>query len=252
VSLRKNLTLIYASLLVSVLVAGASAQASAQLPKPGDAPAGSPVAKHGQLSVSGNTIKDKAGNDVVLRGVSFFWSNSDQSGWYNDAVVGWLVHDWNVSVVRAAMGVAEKDGGGNKGYADGDSSAQYGLVKNVVEAAIKRGIYVLVDWHSHSAQDYTSKATKFFENIARTYGAYPNIIYETYNEPTTDWGTIVNYSNTVTSAIRAIDSKNVIVIGTPGYSSQPNAGTASGTNLTYSMHFYSGSNDHRQPYRDLF
>jgi hypothetical protein len=146
--------------------------------------------------------------------------------------------------------VHESDGGGNKGYVDGNPSTQYGLVRNVVEAAIKRGIYVLVDWHSHSAQQYTSQATTFFSNVATEYGAYPNIIYETYNEPkSVGWDQIVSYSNSVTSAIRAKDSKNIIIIGTPEWSSQPNVSgsTPSGTNLVYSMHFYAAS--HGDNYR---
>jgi hypothetical protein len=90
--------------------------------------------------------------------------------------------------------------------------------------------------------------------MARTYGAYPNIIYEIYNEPlnSTSWTDVVQYSNQVISAIRPIDPHNLIVIGTPDWSSRPNMGSNSdipGTNLTWAMHFYAASH-HETPHRN--
>lgn len=40
----------------------------------------------------------------MLRGVSFGWHNW-WPRFYNDLAVRWLKEDWNVNVVRAAMGI---------------------------------------------------------------------------------------------------------------------------------------------------
>ena len=252
---------------------------------PGWAPAGSPVALHGQLKagrLGGNGIgvimaDGGQGSPVTLRGMSFFWSNSmEGGGYYNDAVVGYLTHDWNVSVVRAAMGIHRSEGGGNAGYMDGDSSGQTSNMKRVIEGAIRRGIYVIVDWHMHcisfaantaygtpafSAADTEAKAIQFFTNIAKEYGRYPNVLFELWNEPdvagkcAADWNTIRNYSNRVVPEIRK-HSDNLILVGTRSWSSIPdqneiinNRVADSKNNIAYVMHFYAGNSAHRDAYR---
>jgi endoglucanase len=54
--------------------------------------------------------------------------------------------------------------------------------------------------------------------MATTYGGYDNVIYEIYNEPwgSKSWsGTVKPYSEAVIAAIRAIDSDNLIIVGSP-------------------------------------
>ncbi|MCL2183467.1 MAG: cellulase family glycosylhydrolase [Chitinispirillia bacterium] len=259
--MKKKIVLMPAALLILALAAGTPAQVAAPLPAPGSPPAGSPVDKHGQLSTSGNKLKDKGGNDVVLRGPSMYWSNTEQSHFYSDDIVGWLVHDWKISVIRAAMGAwNEPHGGENAGYADGDQAAQWARVKVIIEGAIKRGIYVIVDWHTHNPGNYQSSAQSFFTRVATDYGAYPNIIYEIFNEPCGNGGPCGNkisdaqiqtWSNAMISSIRAKDTRNVIIIGTPDWSSQPNFTFSAPSNagsIVYSMHFYAAS--HKSDYRD--
>lgn len=62
-----------------------------------------PVAVYGQLKVEGNRIKDKNGNSVQLRGMSFFWSQW-MGQYYNSQVVSWLKNDFKATLVRVAMG----------------------------------------------------------------------------------------------------------------------------------------------------
>ncbi|MBK8805559.1 MAG: cellulase family glycosylhydrolase [Bacteroidales bacterium] len=198
-----------------------------------------PVAVHGQLSISGNRLKDKNGNNYQLRGMSMFWSNWQGKFW-NYETIKWLRDDWNCNVVRAAMGISTDD---KSGYLDKPELEKQKMI-TVIEAAIDLGIYVIVDWHSHSAQNETAQATAFFAEISKKYGSYPNIIYETYNEPVTDWGTIKNYHNTVVSEIRKNDTKNVIILGTAFYSQNVEEAVnspVSGSNLCYALHYYAAS-----------
>ena len=136
----------------------------------------------------------------------------------NAETVSWLKLDWNTTIVRAAMGVEDPGG-----YID-DPAGNKEKIKTVVDAAIDEGVYVIIDWHSHHAEDYESEAIAFFEEMATLYGEYDNIIYEIYNEPlAVSWsGTIKPYAENVIAAIRAIDSDNIIVVGTPNWSQDVN------------------------------
>jgi len=213
-------------------IAGAALTALALCGVVSAQPAGSPVALHGQLSVNGNKIVDKNGDPVQLRGMSFFWAQwSEGSRFYNSGVVNTLADDWKVSVIRAAH------------YNSPNS-----LTETVVDAAIEKGIYVIIDWHSHTANTEPSNAKTFFQAMATKYKGKPNIIYEIFNEPIEQsWSTIKTYANEIVPAIRAIDDKNIILIGTRDYSKrvdEPAKDPVSGTNLAYVAHFYAAQEGH--------
>jgi len=198
-----------------------------------------PVAVHGQLSISGNRLKDKNGNNYQLRGMSMFWSNW-QGKYWNYETIKWLRDDWNCNVIRAAMGISPDD---NSGYL-GNPQLEKQKMITVIEAAIDLGIYVVVDWHSHKAENETAESKAFFAEIAQKYGSYPNILYETYNEPLTDWPTIKTYHTAVVGEIRKYDTKNVIILGTPFYSQEIDNATntpLAGNNLCYTLHYYAAS-----------
>src|SRR6185437_8171415 len=116
-----------------------------------------PVKIHGQLHVDKTQLKDANGNDVVLRGMSFGWHNF-WPRFYNTDAVKWLHKDWNCTVLRAAMGVEPANG-----YLQNpeDSKAK---IEAVVDAAIKEGIYVIIDWHCHHVQLDAAKI--FFKEMA--------------------------------------------------------------------------------------
>jgi endoglucanase len=63
-------------------------------------------------------------------------------------VVNFLADEWNVPVIRVSMGV-EASGG----YIENPESQQ-ALITGMIDAAIAEGIYIIVDWHSHQAEDY--------------------------------------------------------------------------------------------------
>ncbi len=201
-----------------------------------------PVAKYGALQVKGNQIQDQNGKPVSLAGNSLFWSNNGWGGerYYNANAVGWLKNSWNASIVRAAMGVDEPGG-----YLE-NNAREKAKVKTVVDACIAAGLYVIIDWHSHRAEQNQDQAIAFFKEMATTYGSQPNVIYEIYNEPLqVSWsGVIKPYAQAVTSAIRSIDPDNLIVVGTPTWSQDVDVAAndpLTGVNIAYALHFYAAT-----------
>ena len=198
------------------------------------------VQKHGLLQVNGNRIVDKDNEPVCFAGNSFFWSNDNWGGerFYQSEVVSWLKLDWKATIVRAAMGVEDPGG-----YLDNNVSNKNRVI-TIVDAAIDEGLYVIIDWHSHHAEDNTNEAVSFFEEMADLYGEYDNVIYEIYNEPLdVSWSaTIKPYADSVISAIRAIDPDNLIVVGTPEWSQRVDLAAADPitnySNIAYTLHFY--------------
>jgi endoglucanase len=203
-----------------------------------------PVKNHGALQVKGTQLCDKKGKPIILRGMSYGWHNW-WPRFYNENSVRWLYKDWKVSVVRAAMGI--EPGGGYK--QDPEGSMQ--KIKAVVEGAIKTGIYVIIDWHSHNIN--LLEAKKFFELMAKQYGNYPNVIYELFNEPDQEsWDEVKAYSNELIKLIRQHDPDNIILVGNPHWDQDihlvADAPLEGFKNLMYTVHFYAGT--HKQQLRD--
>lgn len=195
------------------------------------------VEKHGKLSVKGTKLVDEKGVPITLRGVSFGWHNW-WSQFYNDYSVTTLADDWGSTVVRAAIGVGPRGG-----YIDNPGLAMECLTA-VVESAIKKGIYVIIDWHSHDI--YLEEAKAFFTGMAQKYKDYPNVIYELFNEPDYEtWDEVKAYSVELIKTIRAIDSDNLIIVGLPHWdqdvhivADDPITGY---NNLVYALHFYAAT-----------
>jgi endoglucanase len=204
------------------------------------------VEQHGALSVKGNRIVDQAGKPVILRGMALYWSQW-KGQFYNPSAVKWLVQDWKCTVIRASMAVE------NGGYLT-NPEAEKKKVMTVVQTAIDLGIYVIVDWHDHNAYAHTAQSKAFFEEMARTYGKYPNVLYELYNEPlnTHTWaGQIKPYHEAVIPSIRAQDPDNIIICGTRSWSQdvdEASKNPIAGTNIAYTLHFYAAT--HKQSLRD--
>ena len=129
-----------------------------------------------------------------------------------------------------------------------DKSGQKAAIKRIIDAAIDEGIYVLVDWHSHYAENSKQDAINFFKEIATEYGDYPNIIYEIYNEPLDDtpWNSVIKpYAEDVITEIRKIDPDNLIIVGTRTWSQRvdeaANNPITMDDNVAYTIHFYAGT-----------
>ncbi|KAJ8910371.1 hypothetical protein NQ315_002573 [Exocentrus adspersus] len=123
----------------------------------------------------------------------------------------------------------------------------------VIDAAIADDIYVIVDWHDYKAYDHLNYSIEFFNTVSKKYSGVPNIIYETFNEPThDDWSTVVKpYHEAVIKTIRANEPNSVIVVGTPTWCQSVDKAAADPItgqkNIMYTLHFYAGS--HKQSLR---
>ena len=203
-----------------------------------------PVECHGALQVANGRVVDAKGGPFSVVGPSWFWSTS---GWgqekvYNADAVRWVAEDWQSGLVRAA--ISGHEGGG---YVD-DSAGNMARARAIIDAAIEEGLYVIVDWHSHHAEDNVAEAKAFFTEIATDYGQYPNVIYEIYNEPldTTDWDSVIRpYADEMVAHIRAIDPDNLILVGTQSWSQRLDKAVENPVtgfdNVAYTLHFYATS-----------
>ncbi len=196
------------------------------------------VKNHGQLRVQGTQLVDKNGDAIVLRGLSFGWHNW-WGKFYNKEVVKTLHNNWNATILRAAMGV---DANENCYIQNPKDSKE--KIETVINAAIEEDIYVIIDFHSHNI--HLKEAKVFFDEMSKKYGKFPNIIYEVFNEPNQQtWEDVKAYSEEVIKVIRANDSNNIILVGSPHWDQDINLAAANPIkgykNLMYTMHFYAGT-----------
>ena len=195
------------------------------------------VEKHGKLSVKGTQLVDERGEPVVLRGVSFGW-HIWWSDFYNPKAVNTLVNDWKSTLLRVSVGV-----GPEGDYIDNPELAIKSAT-TVIDAAIKEGVYVIIDWHSHDIK--LEPAKEFFTLMGHKYKDCPNIIYEIFNEPDYEiWDEVKAYSVEVIKTIRAIAPENIIIVGLPHWdqdvhivADDPITGY---NNLMYALHFYAAT-----------
>lgn len=225
-----------------------------------------PVSTYGELKAAKINNKGQlvgscpsyASTPVQVKGMSLFWSSAADSStvFYSEKAVNRMVSEMNIEVIRFAMGVTEekfKDQGrgylstGEGKYSAGEvgKTLQLGYLKNVVNAAIENDIYVIIDWHIESADGSTNGAKEFFEYAAKEYGEYNNVIFEVWNEPTGSMDAVKTHANTIIPIIRQY-SDNLVLVGSPGWSSQPDACASAGiqdskNNFACTLHFYAGT-----------
>lgn len=196
-----------------------------------------PVDAHGRLGVVRGRLTDISGMPVQLKGMSLFWSQWG-AAFYSPKWISELVHTWKVDVVRLAIAV---DSGGYLEYPD----VELEKIQTVVETAVRLGIYVIVDWHSHFP--YTIECQNFFRLMVKRYAHVPNIIYEVWNEPMPifTWGpAIFDHHVAVTRTIRELGCKNLVICGTPNYCtslSEVGLAPVPFENVCYAVHFYAGT-----------
>lgn len=208
-----------------------------------------PVSVYGALGTSGNKVVSIAtGEQVVLRGMSLFWSDAVGVAYYNNNAISWAADSLHIDVFRYAMAVQYYNSQGQASEPVNTSFAYMtapdvviSRLDRMVAAAIENDIYIIIDWHSHRADSEQSSAVSFFTKMAERYKGIPNIIWEVYNEPVyTSMGSIASYANAVISGIRQ-NSPNLALVGTPNWSQMGECGGVNQQNVAYVFHFYAGS-----------
>jgi endoglucanase len=202
------------------------------------------VRDHGALHVSGVHIVDGSGRPLQLRGMSLFWSQ--WSSYYDSNTIDQLTDDWKAGIVRAAMGVEDD------GYLENPTENEAKVVA-IVEQAIARGMYVVIDWHDSHALQHQSEAAQFFTRMAMKYGSSPNVLFEIFNEPlNVDWSAVKSYAEAIIAAIRGAGANNIVIVGTPNWSQDVDVAARNPItayhDVAYTLHFYAAT--HKQSLRD--
>lgn len=171
------------------------------------------------VAVHGNTLVDTTGRIVQLRGVNVsglefvaidgFSPANPWGGQTGDATPNWnTIKTWGVNTVRLPLneaswlGYACVDSGGTRGTVGAtlnpDPGANYqATVASAVAAATSAGLYVILDLHwsapanncpmSQNPMADSAHSLDFWRQIASTFKAYPNVIFEPFNEPYLYW-----------------------------------------------------------------
>ncbi len=202
-----------------------------------------PVDFYGEMLVKDGIITgSKTEEKMRVTGMSFFWSNWSQK-YYTKDYVDLMVDDFNCEIVRCSYGIQDN------GVPYDDTCVP--LIEDVVKQAVERGVYVILDWHSHGAHKNPDEAIAFFTDMAQKYGQYDNVIFEIFNEPmNTSWRDVKIYAELVIPEIRKY-SDNLILVGTPNWSQDVLSAAklpVEGDNIAYTLHFYAGT--HKQWLRD--
>lgn len=201
------------------------------------------VEYHGRMrTVPGQSyfIGEKSKEPVYPAGTSLFWSSAS-SRYYNASTIKGLHDQFNAQIVRVAMTAWS---GWSDGYTTNPSKYVNHVIP-VVDAAIKEGMYVIIDWHCEGDNSgYVEQAKTFFREMAQKYCAYPNVIYEIWNEPTKQsWNQFIRpYCVAVIEEIRKWDPNNLILCGTETWSQKVEDAAKNpipDPNVGYVLHFYS-------------
>jgi len=203
------------------------------------------VQRNGALKVVDGKILNSKNIQPQLRGVSLSWSIWEGKKYYNQDVVNWLLSDFNISLLRVSMAV-QPDGGYLQNPVE-----QEELVTRTIDAAVKKNLYVLIDWHDHHANEHLDQSKMFFAKMAKRYAGKPNIIYEIFNEPEKiTWQAVKDYAVQVIAEIRKYDTENIIVVGSPHWDQDIDVAAKDSikgfSNIAYSFHFYASEPSHQE------
>ena len=199
------------------------------------------VSDNGWLKIENNTLVNKDGNKIQLKGMS-----THGIQWYgkyaNEEMIKKLRDEWGSNLFRVAMYTNEN------GYIQNRSLENE--VTKIVDMAIKLDMYVIIDWHILSDNDpltYKNESKEFFSKMSKKYKNYPNVIYEICNEPNGNvtWNENVKpYAEEVISVIRENSKNSIIIVGTPTWSQDVDKAAQNpinDKNVMYALHFYSGT-----------
>jgi len=195
------------------------------------------------LHVDGNLIKDTSNKPVTLGGVSIIApeyatgnpinpkSPADYIAWLADPSRGWYSSILRIPVCGLNTNPANA----------------YNFINPLVQQAINLGLYVIIDFHNvtNFGSGGTSQSTvmNFWKYFAPKYANSSNVFFEVYNEPVNpaDWSQWKSFIQPVVNEIRAVAPKNIILMGSPQWSTYTKYAITDpiiGTNIVYVFHIY--------------
>jgi hypothetical protein len=216
------------------------------------------------LHVEGQYIKDDAGSNVKLHGVSigdldaiYKGDRKTDSTQAVPITVEDIIDkgsDWNINAWRLPVHADVNDETGHHGW-NVRNNPQW-FFDNIIEPAVSKvisvGDYAIIDWHyvGVSWDDATviAKTEEFWlgngtwPGIAAMYANNPNVIFELFNEPGGgSWSSWKTRAGGWINSIRGVGANNLIIVGGPGWSQtlpQSAGDLFSAANIAYACHIY--------------
>lgn len=203
------------------------------------------------LIVKGTKLTDSTGKTVVLRGISTHGIERYPE-YINEESFKTFRDEWGANIIRLAMYTGEPGG-----YCeDGNKEEQKEIMRRGIELATKLGMYVIVDWHilvDNDPRQNKDEAILFFDEFAKDYADYTNVIYEICNEPQqSPWEEVIRpYAEEIISVIRKYSKDSLIIVGTNSWSQDVDdviGKKCTDSNCMYAVHYYAAT--HKQKLRD--
>ena len=212
------------------------------------------------LHTSGNKILDPNNNTTILRGVSLIDIGSQNN--YDGGVNPLLDRLTNTSDTQGSsagfytrvvrLPIMPSSYGGPWSWTPNDGDNFYNnLLRPVVNYCKTKGIYCIIDLHyidtiSSSNSGYVQQ---FWTYMAPRFANDTNVVFELYNEPinntngsdAANWTQVKGYMQSWYNLVRGYAPNNLILIGTPAWSSATNAAASSplsASNVAYVCHLY--------------
>ena len=140
-----------------------------------------------ELKVSGNRLRNSAGQEVWLQGVHVVSMEWNPQGESVLAATKEAIENWKANVIRLSIKNDYWYGKGSKHIKQTDGGAAYRqLVDDVVNFAANRGAYVVLDHHCFGY--VREEHLPFWKELAEKYKNHPAVLFDIFNEPAgTTW-----------------------------------------------------------------
>ena len=227
-----------------------------------------PASIRGPLQVVGNTIRDGAGNPVVLRGVDLYGLQASSGAPAATAAQVAQIRAWGATLVRISV----------SDVLWLSSSCAYDptyrqKVESVVQDVTSLGLVALLDLHVSQPQDFGvapgapclpagevpmpgQDALTFWRQAAGDLAGNPLVAFDLYNEPNgvsdaqwlqggtaSAWG--ASYQavgmQALYDAVRGAGASNLVVVSGTNWAAGVPSALVAGSNIAYSVHAYTCS-----------
>ncbi|AFZ30668.1 glycoside hydrolase family 5 [Gloeocapsa sp. PCC 7428] len=178
------------------------------------------------IRVVGNKFQDSQGKTVVLRGVSLTDAEHISKNFGYKFIIDLLTDpskNWHTKIVRVP--IHPHTWLENEAFSQTKADRHFNqYLKPLVDYATSKGLYVIIDWHY--VQDPRSKQSQtlaFWKYMAPKFSSYSNVLYEIFNENSSNassgmtWSTWKNLAQPWINTIRSASAPNIILICGPQY-----------------------------------